>query len=323
MLDLNKKILFLLSFLFIFSLILGSVKAISLGAAPGVMDIGELERGKEYSIDFYLLTNSDRDLLTTLSFLEGKRSMFEKNVTGRYTLIPAEISEESMSDWIRFMRSKMVVSNKRSFPVRFPDGTVVNANERATFILNVPQDAEPGYHTFEVVLSPSLPKTGTGMGISMIGVTRPVFIFKIPGIAERKGTIEGIAGSRLGSKAVIDVLFRNSGTVTISAKVSSLKIYNETGYYVDTLKGGYVIIPPKSTGILKVYWNDKDEDKQKTIKVEATVGYLTGSVTKESMVIIPRSGITTRAEGKAEEFPWWIIILIIGIILLYIYWRRR
>ena len=63
--------------------------------------------------------------------------------------------------------------------------------------------------------------------------------------------------------------------------------------------------------------------KQKRIKVEATVDYLSGQVSKEGMVTIPRTGITARAEERAEEFPWWIIILIIGIVLLYIYWRRR
>lgn len=317
-----KKTLFLISLLLTFSLLLGLSKAISLGVAPGVMYVGELERGKEYAVDFYLLTNSDNDLLTSLSFMEGKKALFEKNVTGRYIFIPNEASEEDISDWIKFLRSRMVVSSRESFPVRFPDGTIVNANEKATFVLDVPDDAEAGYHHFEVVLSPQMP-SGTGMGVSTIGITRPVFIFKVPGNVERHGTIEGVAGSRSEGRATVDVLFRNSGTVTVSARVSSLDIYNETGYYMDTIKGGFVKVPPKSTGILRVYWFDKDMDKQKTIKVEATVDYITGQVTKEAMVTIPKSEVKPREEIKVEEFPWWIIILVIGLILLYIYWRRR
>jgi len=300
-------------------------KAISLGAAPGVMEIGELEKGKEYSVNFYLLTNSPTDLVTTLSYGEGKKSMFEKNVSSPYVFVPDETSEEDTSQWVKFVRSKMVVSDKNSFPVRFPDGSIINANEKASLIINVPSDAEAGYHHFEVVLSPEISAKGAGgVGVSTIGVTRPVFIFKISGKAEREGSIEGVAGARSkNNNAEIDVLFRNAGTVTISARVKSLKIYDEFGEYVNTIEGGYVKIPPKTTGILKVYWIDDNKDKQKTIRVEANVDYLTGTVSKEAMVTIPKAEVLPMKEIKMEEFPWWIIILIIGIVLLYVYWRRR
>ncbi len=317
-----KKTIFVFSFIAVFIILFSQVKALSLGAAPGVMEIGKLDRGKSYAVDFYLLTNSKKDMITTLGFREGKKSMYDKNVTGRYTFIPAEASEESIEDWIDFIRSKIVVSDMDSFQVRFPDGTIINANEKATFTLDVPEDAEPGYHSFEVVLTPKL-SGGSGSGVSTIGVTRPVFIFQIPGKATRSGVIEGMAGSRTENKAEVDVLFRNTGTVTISARVSSLKVYNETGHYIGTYTGNYVKIPPKSTGILKVYWIDKNRNKQKTIKVEATVDYLTGEVTKEGMVTIPRTGVTTRILESKEDFPWWIIILIIGVILLYLYWKKR
>ncbi|MCD6367654.1 MAG: hypothetical protein J7L45_01055 [Candidatus Aenigmarchaeota archaeon] len=296
--------------------------AISLGTAPGAMYIGELERGRQYSVDFYLLTNSDKDLLVTLSYNEAKKSMFEKNQTGRYTFIPAEASEEDMSSWISFLRKTLVVSPNNVFPVRFPDGSMVNANERATIIINVPNDAEPGYHAFEVVLSPKFRNARKGTGVSTIGVTRPIFIFKVPGNAVRSGTIDGIAGAREGDKARIDVLFRNTGTVTVTARVTSLKIYNETGYYVETLKSGAVKVPPKSTSILKVYWIDKDKNRQKKIKVEATVDYLTGEVTKEAMVTIPKLTVTEKKVTTKYVFPWWILIIILGMIILYFYWRR-
>ncbi len=323
MVELNKKIITLASFLIFLIAIVSQSKALSLGAAPGVMQIGELERGKEYSVDFYLVTNSAKELVTTLGFKEGRREMMLRNVTGRYTFIPAETSEEDISKWVKFLRSKLAVSTRKSFPIRFPNGEIVNANEKATLILDIPPDAEPGYHYFEVVMSPNLQAGGGGVGVSTIGVTRPIFIFKVPGIAKREGVIEGIAGSRSGGRAVIDVLFRNTGTVTMDARVSSLKIYNETGDYAGTLNGGYVKVPPKTTGILRVYWYDKNTDKQKTIRVEATVDYTTGSVTREAMVTIPKAGVVTKKVVEAGEFPWWIIILLIGLVLLYVYWRRK
>lgn len=318
----NKKMCFLLSFALILAMA-GTAKALSLGAAPGVMEIGELERGKEYAVDFYLTTNSDSELLTSFGFIESRRTMFTTNVTGRYTFIPWEASEEDMSGWLKFLREKVVVSAAKKFPVRFPDGSTVNANEKVTILIDVPEDAEPGYHTFEVVMNPTIPNTARGTGVSTIGITRPFFIFKIPGIAKRGGVIDGIAGSRGGGTAVVDVLFRNTGTVTVSAHVSSLKVYDEMGNYLSNYKGGAVKVPPKGTGILKVAWPDRDGSKQKNIRVEATVDYSTGQVTKEGMITIPRSGITAKIEEEAGEFPWWIIILLIGILMLYVYWKRR
>lgn len=299
-------------------------QALSLGAAPGAMDIGELQPGKQYAVDFYLVTNSESDLVTSLSFIESRKTMFERNVTGRYNFIPDEASEEDMKEWLSFLRNMVVVSNKKSFLVKFRDGTTVNANEKVTIIMNVPKDAEPGYHTFETVLSPDVPtKTGGGAGVAMIGVTRPFFVFKIPGVAKREGTIDGMAGSRMENRAVVDVLFRNTGTVTVSAKISNLNVYDEMGNYVGSYTGGYIKVPPKSTGIVQVVWPDSDIARQKTIKVEATVDYITGQSVKEGMITIPKSGITAKAAIKAEEFPWWIIILIIGLVLLYYYWKRR
>ena len=317
----GKAIVFL-SFFLVFFAFSEQVSALSIGAAPGVMEIGELQRGKDYAVDFYLLTNSKNDMIVSMSAKEGKKTMFLKNHTSQYTFIPMQASEENVLNWIEFIRKRVVVSDQDSFQVRFPGGSIVNANEKVSFILSVPNDAEAGYHTFEVVLSPKV-GSGSGAGLSTIGVTRPVFIFKVPGEATRSGVIEGIAASREGDRVSLDVLFRNTGTVTMTTKISSLRLYNETGHYITTLNGGSVTVPPKSTKIVRINWIDRDMDKQKKIKIEATVDYLTGQITKETMVTIPKAEVMTgNVTGKQEEFPWWVVILILGIVMLYIYWRR-
>ena len=319
----SGKAIVILSFILVFVVLSEPAEALSLGAAPGVMEIGELKRGKEYAVDFYLLTNSKSEMVVGFGTNEAKNSMYARNRTSRYTFIPALASQEDFLDWIEFIRKRVVVSDQDSFKVRFPDGSIVNANEKVSFIIDVPQDAEPGYHAFEVVLKPKI-GGGSGMGLSTIGVTRPVFIFKVPGEAERKGVIEGVAASRNGNRVSLDVLFRNTGTVTVSARISSLKIYNETGHYITTVKGGSVLVPPKSTKILRVYWTDEDMTRQKKIKVEATADYLTGRITKETMVTVPKAEVMTgQITGKKEGFPWWMIILALGVVMLFLYWRRR
>ncbi|MFB6075517.1 MAG: hypothetical protein ABEK17_00065 [Candidatus Aenigmatarchaeota archaeon] len=320
----DDKIKATLPIIFCISLIVisSSAKAVSIGTAPGVMNIGELERGKEFSIDFYLLTNSGSPILASLKYNEAKRNLYEENHTGKYTFIPSQASEEDTSEWVNFLRKELVVDPDKSTVIRYPGG-VVNADQTATFKIDVPSDAEPGYHAFEVNVNPKMSGTGEGTGVSTIGVTRPVFIFRVPGNVERSGVIEGLAATRESGKARIDVLFRNTGTVTVDARVSSLKVYNATGYYQETLKGGYVKVPPKKTKILKVYWADENRDEEKKRKVEATVDFTTGMASKEGMVNIPKETAETRAKTPEPRtgFPWWLVVVMVGFgFLVFYYW---
>ncbi len=308
------------------AVVVPAAAAVSLGTAPGVMNMGELKRGKNHVVPFYLITTSSSPLLASLSVREPKHYLYARNHTrddGSYRFIPLHASGEAVQDWVSFQRDQVLVDPSREQVVTTQDGTI-KYNKKATMLVEVPEDADPGYHAYEVGLSPQLSSGSGGLGITTIGVTRPVFIFRVPGEARRSGTIQGVTAGRRKGKARIDVLFRNTGTVTMRVRVPSLKVYNETGYQVARLRTGTTRVAPGETTILKTYWTDDDPNQQKQRRVEATVDYGTGRTTETATVTVPAARIPVdRTEEPAAErpFPTWLIALLAGFAALILYYR--
>ncbi|RLI94320.1 MAG: hypothetical protein DRO94_03175 [Candidatus Altiarchaeales archaeon] len=313
----------------IFMLILSECNiagAISIGTAPGVYDLGELKPGSDVAFRFYLMTNAKSDVLVGLSYTPVHRDMYYRNQTGRYTFIPSEASEEDISSWVEIPRNPLLLSPGRTKIVYLARGGVVKANEEADIILHIPEDAEPGYHAGSISLSPRIGTVATrGTGIATIAVTRFVFVFRITGEAKRDGEIMSIIGDRISKdKAKIDVLFKNTGTCTISAYVSELKLYDKFGNLTAKLKSGIQYIKPGQIKPLTAYW--VGDVIPGTYRAEARVDYITGEAVFEDRVEIPVI-IKVRPKPMVEipkkwRIPWLYILLIIIMIILFIYWLK-
>ena len=295
--------------------------AVSVGTAPGVMEIGEVEPGTNVPVEFYLLSTFKSDVIVDMSYIEPHRTLYLMNHTGRYKFDPWQASEEPIKDWITFQQNPVVVPTKPEYVVYFPSGEVVKANQKVTLMLNIPENAEPGYHAFSINLAPRY--YGGGGTISTIAVTRPLFIFRIPGKVVRDGKIEGILADREDDGRVrIDVLFRNTGTVTLKARISGLEIYDEKGKYIKTLQSGWYLVPPNEAKVLSVYWTDNKETEQKTHRMIATIDFTTGAASAEDMVAVPPYVIKEVTLPKPKmEIPFWLIIFIIGMLFILAYWR--
>ena len=59
--------------------------AMSIGTAPGVYDLGELDSGKNVAFRFYLMTNAKNDMLVTLSYVPVHQDMYEKSETRSFS----------------------------------------------------------------------------------------------------------------------------------------------------------------------------------------------------------------------------------------------
>jgi hypothetical protein len=310
--------------IFTFFLANSSAFALSIGTAPGVLNIGEIEPGKNFKVDFYLLTNSDRDVLVSLNYIKAHKSLLQQNHTGRWTLIPANTSEEDTTDWIEFVENPIMVSPYETIVVSFPGGMTIKANKRASMIIHVPEDVEPGYHMFSINPNPLIGAGGRGGTITTIGLTRTLAVFRIPGKAVRNGAIEGLAAGRASTGAAkIDVLFRNTGTVTIEATAKPVKVYDEFGEYVKSINSPAIAVPPGEVAVLTSIWDDNRDMEQKNHRVEATVEYTTGRVTTEAMVAVPPYKVaeTPMVIIPEKELPWWLLILLVGLLMIYIYWK--
>ncbi|MBN2013673.1 MAG: hypothetical protein JW778_00685 [Candidatus Altiarchaeota archaeon] len=313
-------------------LLINSVSAVSVGTAPGVYDLGELDAGTNVAFRFYLMTNAQNDMLVTLSYIPVHQDMYYQAVTSGYRFIPKEASQEDITSWVEIPRNPLLLSPERVQVVYLQGGGVVRANEEADIVLHIPENADPGYHAGSISLSPQVASGGRGTGVMTIAVTRFIFVFRIAGEAKRDGEIMTILGERLEEKkAKIDVLFKNTGTCTLSARVTELKLYDKFGEHVATLQSGIKIVRPAIIESLTAYWQG-EAVKPGTYRVEAKVDYITGYKTAEATVEIPttikvkpkKPTIPLPEVSVCGYLPYLLMVLIIAALLIYwLDWRRK
>jgi hypothetical protein len=324
----DKKYLSFSFCILMFVILLASrISAISVGTAPGVHDLGEVKPGKDYAFKFYLITNSPSDMLVSVGYIPAHFDIYTRNRTGRYTFIPAEASQEDISKWVEIPRNTLLLSPGRTKIINLEGGRVVKANEEVDVILHVPEDAEPGYHAGGINLGPQLPPGGgRGTGVSTIAVTRFIFVFRVIGDAIRKGEVISMIGERVEEKkARIGVIFKNTGTTTITPKIEYLKIYDKFGNLTATLSSGYQKVVPGETKILPVYWSGGNV-KPGVYRGEVKVSYLTGYTTHEEKIEIPVKIVKVEKKPpvKAKPLPclnfflWIILLAILGGV---VYWK--
>lgn len=306
-----------------------TVAAMSVGSAPGVYDLGRVKAGTKFAFKYYLMTNSRSDILVSLGYAYPHKTIYSRNHSGSYTFIPSEASEESVESWVSFPRNPILVSPAYSKIVHLERGGVIKANAEVDVIMDIPDDAEPGYHTGSISLSPRLPRGVRGTGITTIAVTRPIFVFRVDGDVIRRGEIQSILADREGNqKARITTLFKNTGTVSMSVTLTSLKLYDNMGNFVVELDGGQKTVKPGEITDIPVYWTGRDM-KPGTYRAEVRVTFIDGFSTFEDTIIIPEKitiikKIPKKKKGLLEgldacgNVQMIISILVIIILVLYL-----
>jgi len=305
------------------------ISGISIGTAPGIMDLGELTPGKDYAFAFYLTTNSKTDIFVTLDYIRPHADIYTINQSGRYTFRPDEASQEDVSRWVEIPRDTLLLSPTNVKVVPLSTGGVVKSYGTVNVVLHVPTNADPGYHAGAIALNPDAPSVGEagGTGVATFGLTRFIFVFRVAGTAVRKGQIMTVFGTRMDAeKARINVLFKNTGTCTFEAKIDYVKLYDKYGNLVANLIGAENrLIKPNEIATLNAYWTGKNVTGG-SYRAEVRVCYVTGCATFEDKVeisdIINIEPKPLLPNVEVSGIPWMTILLIlIIIILLYYYYR--
>ncbi|RLJ05008.1 MAG: hypothetical protein DRP08_00310 [Candidatus Aenigmatarchaeota archaeon] len=317
----ERKKSIILILLFILAFYSKLCLSLSVGTAPGLLNLGDVKPGDRVVGMFYILTNAENDMLLGLSSVPPHIDTFMKS--GISGFIPQNASEESVVDWVSFPENPVFISSKNpEIVVRLPSGKLISANTDVEFILNVPKDAEPGYHIGAINLNPQLPSgSASGTAVSTIGITRFYFVFHvIPEPAIRDGTVVNVFAERAGKNLVrLDTIFRNTGTVTMIARLNELKLFDEDNNVVAVLKGGEKKITPGSTDIISIFWRG-DNAKPGKYTAKLVVDYSTGLISKRYNVEVPQV-ITAALPPKPSKFPWWVIVLIVFFLLFIVYWK--
>jgi len=315
-----KKLVIFSFFIFIV-LIPFSGYSISIGTAPGVMDLGEIEPGKTVSFTFYLLTTARNDMLVYLTPVPVHKDFYQTNHTGRFTLYSNQVSEEDIKDWITIINNPVLVSPSNVKVIYLPDGSIVRANAEVHVKLKVPSNAEPCYYAYSINLSPRL-TTGPGRGVGMttIAITRFIFVFKVKGDGYRKGKIVDIIAERESqNKARIDTLFKNTGKCTMSVRVDELELYNKFGNLTTKLSSGWNLVKPGETIVLSSYWVSPNLPNG-TFTAHAIANYISGKDEFEKEIEIPAIPTVKIKPITKCEIPWHLILIaiIVGIALYLI-----
>ena len=243
--------------------------AASVGAAPGSLDMGEVEPGDTIEETIYITTNYDNTFLIEPSVRTGPRSSnFESNRA-------SEISEKNIADWFEVQDSAEIDPNSTQ-TFELADGSTVNAEGFFEFTLDVPTDAEPGYHHAYFRLNPELHSDQGGASTVNWGETRPNLRFRVSGHAERNIEITDVRGIRVGDEEVqIVKQLQNTGTVTTGLTGGNLSILNQDDEEIDELDIGSALLAPGEVAEIDTTWSSENVQGG-NYRVEGIGDYRTG-----------------------------------------------
>lgn len=313
-----KKILLVLLFFIFVSLIqtpFSHAIRYQVGVSPPFLDLGDVKQGSSKVGEFYIITSSMDDLLINMETTNGNMDFFNND---KFKDMIYEYSEEDCHNWIEFPKNPVLL--KPSEEEIKTDYGVIKGWRKINFILNIPRNAEPGYHIISLKPTPYVPG-GTGTGVTIVAVTTITVLFRVSGDAVREGSILDITTGQFTPNGLeIDTYFQNKGTVTVSLRADPIEFYDEKGEIVKTIVSNIDKVKPGDMVDLKAYLNTNNLSK-KEYDVVANVNYKTNTTSKRSSITLEAKVIGVKPEEK-PQFPWWIAVIIIVIIISYIIYRR-
>jgi hypothetical protein len=316
-----QKIIFfilIISFLFILP---EHYAQLNVGVSPPILDLGEIEPGTSKIARFYLVTSSKEKFLVQMSPTRDYISTF---MNGKYKDFIYNYSEEDVSSWVEFLSNPVELKEVQESQ-NTKAGTPIAGAREIIFILKVPKNAEPGYHSGVINLNPASLHEAPSM-ISIKAVVPLKFIFKVPGKAIREGKILEVSSGNydLDNRLNVNVYFQNTGTVTMGVGPAVVNIFDERGL-LDSLSSNFDYVKPGKTTIFSGFWFPKDIKLGK-YNATAKIDYITDSAFKQSFIDVYER--PTPPVGKVVEkefvFPWWAIILLfifVAIIALIYYYK--
>ncbi len=296
-------------------------QALSIGVTPFSADMGIVESGKNYVVEFFVLSDSNEEVVLDVKYRPADSDFLNKRPAKRYVFVPEEASEQDMATWVEFIEEVVTVpSYRQDF---FSGSQKVNANKKISFIVRIPRDAEPGYHAGYVSLDPRSRRQAIGTNVGIITVVDFLFVFRVPGEATRSGYIVGIVHEP--ERRDVDVLLKNNGTVTLRVQNSGLRLARKGQPDIYTQANGASIPPGNLVSIPMPF--DPQAVPGGEYTVEAFSSWVTGSSSYARQVFItsvpPATGQAFLPEALRPQDNTLLLLVIAVTLLIVYYWRNR
>ena len=284
---------------------------VTVGVSPPVLDLGEINEGETKIAKFNVITSSQDTLIVRLEAVRGKADFFTPSNYWQYL---SNYSEEDTKTWISFLSNPVELE-----PTNIP-GTSIKSAREVSFILSVPEDAEPGYHTAYIMLDPKSAKQTT-KPISIRTVFPLTVLFKVPGEALREGKIYDTTLSGTSQDTTyFTTIFQNKGTVTILITSGDIRVYNSSGNQIAVASVPSTYVKPGETKSIRSLINTALQPGE--YKLQTIVYFSSGYVEKNSTINVTEKTPAAPKTIEKQKFPWWIIIIIMVMLIAY-YWYKR
>lgn len=293
-------------------LVLNLTAATSIGTAPGTQNIGELEPGSSYELHFYITTRGiDSSFTIEPEFRSASTSDFERSYDGS-GFNPEEASQQPKEDWVEFDQDTYNVNPVNENVASLDNGGSVVYNEQVSYTIDLPEDAETGYHRGSVNLNPNIEEEGVGgSSVMNLGLTQYNFYFRVPGYAERDLRIMDVRSVRTGEdSARFDFIVENNGTVTTQVRRSDTTVFDELGEESGEVSTGGQLIEPGQQEIISTYWRDSTVDGGE-YRVRGDMNYITGrSIVDETISISERIEVEETDDSDDEsQISIWLVLM--------------
>jgi hypothetical protein len=270
----------------------------TVGLSPNSIDLGVIERGSSHLVTFKVLTPSTEPLLVSLDSYEADITTLKPE--------PNNFSEETCSGWAYFIKNPVTIT---------PSGQS-RSYSTVDLMLNIPFNAEPGYHRIIIKPSVFVPDQATGMvGSAVVGVTTFSLSFFVKGSAMRSGTLLDSVKTGYSDNGIeMSTYFQNNGTVTVLAKITQKT--GDKSVVSDTQK-----VLPQEIKVFKTYLQLEGFEKGKTYPLETIANYGTGMAVLDSNLSITEDIPVRQVPGQG--FPWIIILAIFAVSAIIAYWYSK
>ena len=311
----RKASLFILLLLFS-----GAVTAVSIGTAPGSLDLGTVSPGSTVEQNVYIRASDVGQNFTVRPSANSisPRSLFSGGLENK-----DEISEQDGVEWWSFEETTVDPSTDLP-PSEIEDSGVPNVQGATQFTLQIPRDAEPGYRYGHIRLNADLGSAnGSGSGARIVTPTRLSYNFRVAGEVRRNIVVDSsqTRAFRLGEdQAAVEVLLRNEGTVTTSTDNFQVDVLDATGATEATLTAGDAELEPGEERYVEASWGSEDGIEEGAYQIDGEVDYLTGEATASGSFSLPGFDVVEvrpdDSPGSDEQdgrggLPLWLVAMIL------------
>lgn len=281
----------------------------SVGVSPNIVFLGDVSPGDQKIVKFGIFSVSTDPLLVYLSSQNGDFDFFAK---GYKEYMPA-FSEQQTTSWIEFLSNPVEINPEERKVGR--GWTDIN------LLLNVPKDAEPGFHVVYITPYPTVyGQVNAPVGTTIVSVVRVSIIFYVKGDAKRDGIILDTTAAGYSEHGfTAKTFFQNTGSETIQAYAKN-KVYDQNGSLIGEFESSKSYVKPEETFMFEtpVYAQLPEGE----YSVDSKVLFTTGDATKTGMVTLFVPAATEQQVQPKTGLPWTTVLIIIVLIVIIVWWLR-